>query len=222
MDIQIGMKKKTAISIVVFTVFVIVWSIVTYQEYYSITSHPSPTSANINVLGFKETYGQSEGHNCRGPEDVYNKCVKDFNNKRGNIRANIYGNATDNIRDLFIFDDVCQQYINLQVIEEVENCLMVYEEFNVQMDQLRQGFSWIFFKALSNTFPRLLSCIFFLVLCLPMASNTLWYASSGSIEESIFTSRPIEASSFSSFPGNTQKSNEAVIFPLYSSSTIPT
>ena len=64
------MKKKTAISIVVFLVFVTIWSIVTYQEYFNI-SHPS-SNANINTVIFKEAYGQleidiSEAQNL-GPE----------------------------------------------------------------------------------------------------------------------------------------------------------
>jgi hypothetical protein len=46
------MKKKTAISIIVFLVFVIVWGIVSYQTYS--TSYPG----NINIVIFKEAYGQ--------------------------------------------------------------------------------------------------------------------------------------------------------------------
>lgn len=132
------MKKKTAIGIVVFLVFVTVWSIVTYQEYYSAISHP--TNANINMVAFKEAYGrlQEEYHNCRGPEDVYNKCVEDFVNKRVDSRVGIYENASDNILNLFIFNDVCNQYIELQVIEEVDKCLSVYQAFNEHMDQLKQ------------------------------------------------------------------------------------
>ncbi len=118
----------------------IVWGIVSYQT-YSI-SHP----ANFNMVVSKEAYGQIEYHNCRGPEDVYNKCVEDFNNKRGDIRVGIYENASDNILNLFIFNDVCNQYIELQVIEEVDKCLSVYQAFNEHMNQLKQQYNDTFTK----------------------------------------------------------------------------
>jgi hypothetical protein len=86
---------------------------------------------------FREVYGQNETHNCRGPEDVYNKCVEDFINKRGEVRFGIYENASNNILNLFIFNDICNQYIELQVIEEVDKCLSVYQAFNEHMNQLK-------------------------------------------------------------------------------------
>jgi len=84
-------------------------------------------------------YGQSEDHGCRGPEDVINKCIEDFNNNRASIRAGTFRNATDYIRDMFIFNDVCMRYIQLEVIEEVEKCLTIYQEYNGYMGQLWQN-----------------------------------------------------------------------------------
>lgn len=53
------------------------------------------------------------------------------------VRVGIFDNATDNIRDLFIFNDVCTQYIELQVIDEVDECLNVYQTLNENMEQLK-------------------------------------------------------------------------------------
>jgi hypothetical protein len=62
---------------------------------------------------------------------------EDFNNNR----AGIFENTTNNIRDLFIFNDVCVQYIELQVIEEADKCLIIYREFNDHMSQLWQKYN---------------------------------------------------------------------------------
>jgi hypothetical protein len=68
-----------------------------------------------------------------------NTTNQNSNNNRASIRAGTFRNATDYIRDMFIFNDVCMRYIQLEVIEEVEKCLTIYQEYNGYMGQLWQN-----------------------------------------------------------------------------------